>query len=71
VSEAPRCETCQHWAAKPTKSRGTCVLGEIDYPWCFNTCARYLGPDKPAPAAPTMQSQARGFWPYVPGVVKP
>jgi hypothetical protein len=73
MSEAARqCQNCRHWQARPGAGRGACILGEIGYPWCFNSCGRYLGSATAAPAPPVdMQSQARGFWPYVPGVVKP
>ena len=62
-----QCQTCQHWQAAPDAARGACALGEIDFPWLDNTCARHeaQGTTTKATQMPFDMRQAWGK--YIPG----
>ena len=67
MTNQPRqCQTCQHWQAAPDAARGACALGEIDFPWLDNTCARHeaQGTTK---EAPPMFDMRQAWGKYIPG----
>jgi hypothetical protein len=69
TAPASQCQSCRHWDAKPNAARGVCVLGEIDYPWCYNGCTRHLPLTSTQPT--NMQNEARGWGSVITGVKRP
>jgi hypothetical protein len=47
------------------------VLGEIDYPWCYNGCTRHLPLAGTQPSAPPHFDMRAAWGQYMPGVKKP
>ena len=67
MTNQPRqCQTCQHWQAAPDAARGACALGEIDFPWCYNGCARHEAQGTTKEAPPTFDMRA-AWGKYIPG----
>ena len=52
------CATCCFWDGAPSAARGDCLVGQLTYPWCWQSCGRW------APRVMTgnvaQQSQVRG-----------
>jgi hypothetical protein len=71
TAPASQCQSCRHWDAKPNAARGVCVLGEIDYPWCYNGCTRHLPLVGTQPSAPPHFDMRAAWGQYMPGVKKP
>ena len=50
----------------PDAALGACALGEIDYPWLDNTCARHEAQGTTKEAPPTFDMRA-AWGKYIPG----
>jgi hypothetical protein len=71
MTDNPRqCQTCRHWSAAPNASRGACALGEIDFPWCYNGCARHLAVGEAQPAPAPVFDMRTAWGQYIPNLGK-